>query len=95
MGIFQDQPWSAQDERQAIGRVWRKPQDKPVTIVHLLGLDTTDTVMADGAYGKGELLAVFLKSPGSKGSSWLFTRIQSSLTPCHSGFGISERRRCI
>ncbi|KAF9520456.1 hypothetical protein BS47DRAFT_1357316 [Hydnum rufescens UP504] len=64
--ILMDQPWSAQDERQAIGRVWRKPQEKSVTIVHLLGLNTTDTVMADGAYGKGELLAVFLQSPGSK-----------------------------
>jgi superfamily II DNA or RNA helicase len=67
MNVSQDQPWSAQDERQAVGRLWRKPQEKQVTVVHLRGLNTTDTVMADGAYGKGELLEVFLKAPGSKG----------------------------
>jgi hypothetical protein len=60
-----DQPWSAQDERQLIGRIWRQPQSKQVKIIHLLAIDTTDIVLHSQAQGKAFMLDLFLDRPES------------------------------
>jgi SNF2 family DNA or RNA helicase len=63
----QDQPWSAQDERQIIGQAWRQLQKKTVKVYHLLALDTTDVLMSSVARGKQEMLETFLLKKQGQG----------------------------
>ncbi|RXW15947.1 hypothetical protein EST38_g9910 [Candolleomyces aberdarensis] len=64
--IFLDQPWSAQDERQITGRVWRQRQRRPVTAIHLLAAETADITLSSLARGKREMLDAFLTTNTSK-----------------------------
>ncbi|RXW12447.1 hypothetical protein EST38_g13407 [Candolleomyces aberdarensis] len=64
--IFLDQPWSAQDERQIIGRVWRQLQRRVVTAIHLLASDTADITLSSLAQGKKSMLDAFLTTDTSK-----------------------------
>jgi TATA-binding protein-associated factor len=66
--MIQDQPWSAQEERQIIGRAWRQPQWKTVKVYHLLALDTTDVLMSSVARGKQEMLQTFLAEKQGRGA---------------------------
>jgi len=59
---MQDQPWSAQDERQIRGRVHRQPQKKPVTVYHLLANETADIILSAMARGKHDMLEAFLSN---------------------------------
>ncbi|RXW12331.1 hypothetical protein EST38_g13525, partial [Candolleomyces aberdarensis] len=64
--LFLDQPWSAQDERQITGRVWRQRQRRPVTAIHLLAAETADITLSSLAQGKKEMLDAFLTTDTSK-----------------------------
>ncbi|KAJ3845813.1 hypothetical protein EV368DRAFT_90051 [Lentinula lateritia] len=57
---MQDQPWSAQDERQIRGRAHRQPQSKVVTVIHLLANDSSDIIMYNISRGKEHLFDAFL-----------------------------------
>ncbi|TDL13439.1 P-loop containing nucleoside triphosphate hydrolase protein, partial [Rickenella mellea] len=65
--IFFDQPWSAQDEAQFIGRAYRMPQKKHVYVYHLIALGTTDVLMCRMAQGKSEMLKEFLQRNSAEG----------------------------
>ncbi|KAI6111419.1 P-loop containing nucleoside triphosphate hydrolase protein [Pisolithus sp. B1] len=60
--IMLDQPWSAQEERQIIGRAWRQPQSKVVYAYSLRAMGTTDVLMSTMARGKAFLLEAFAGS---------------------------------
>ncbi|KAF7771865.1 hypothetical protein Agabi119p4_6176 [Agaricus bisporus var. burnettii] len=58
--IFFDQPWSSQDERQVRGRAHRQPQKKVVKVIHLLAINSADTVMYSVARGKENMFDAFV-----------------------------------
>ncbi|EAU80360.1 hypothetical protein CC1G_12776 [Coprinopsis cinerea okayama7 len=58
--LFLDQPWSAQDERQIIGRAYRQRQTREVTVIHILAEDTADITLSLLARGKKDMLDAFL-----------------------------------
>lgn len=64
---MQDQPWSAQDERQIRGRAHRQPQKKEVLIIHLLANNTADIVLSGLARGKHDMLEAFLSKESNNG----------------------------
>ncbi|KAJ2914050.1 hypothetical protein MD484_g6375, partial [Candolleomyces efflorescens] len=64
--LFLDQPWSAQDEKQIIGRAWRQRQQRPVYAIHLLAADTADITLFSLAQGKKEMLDAFLTTDSSQ-----------------------------
>lgn len=59
---LQDQPWSAQDERQIRGRAHRQPQKKVVTVIHLLANNSADLLMNDVARGKRAMFDAFVNT---------------------------------
>ncbi|KAH6893874.1 P-loop containing nucleoside triphosphate hydrolase protein [Coprinopsis sp. MPI-PUGE-AT-0042] len=65
--VLLDQPWSAQDEHQIVGRVWRQKQKRHVQAIHLLAADTADITLAGMALGKKAMLDSFLTTQSSKG----------------------------
>jgi hypothetical protein len=65
--VFQDQPWSAQDERQIRGRAHRQPQRKEVLLYHLLANDTADVVLSGMARSKHDMLEAFLSKESNQG----------------------------
>lgn len=64
----QDQTWSAQDERQIDGRVWRQPQDKEVIIYHILADQTSDIMLSTLASTKSDMLDAFLDKKTGEGN---------------------------
>jgi len=66
---FQDQPWSAQDERQIRGRAHRQPQKKEVKCYHLLAANTADIILSSMAQGKKDMMEAFLSTEVAKGMS--------------------------
>ena len=64
---MQDQPWSAQDERQIRGRAHHQPQNKEVLIIHLLANNTADIVLSGLARGKHDMLEAFLSKESNNG----------------------------
>ena len=65
--FMQDQPWSAQDERQIIGRAHRQPQKKTVKVIYLLANDSADLLMNDVARGKRNMLDAFVNKELAEG----------------------------
>lgn len=63
----QDQPWSAQDERQIRGRVHRIPQNQVVKCYHVLGMGTADMILSDQARGKRDMMEAFLSEKRGQG----------------------------
>jgi hypothetical protein len=57
--VPKDQPWSAQDERQIIGTVWRQRQTRDVHVIHLLAMGTADITLSDLASGKKTMFEAF------------------------------------
>ena len=53
-GIYYSTGHSATDFVQSLGRIDRPPQDRPVTLYHLLAFDTVDEDIHDALMGKGE-----------------------------------------
>lgn len=66
---LQDQPWSAQDERQIRGRAHRQPQKKDVKVIHLLASDSADLLMHSLARGKRDMFDAFVNKELGKGLS--------------------------
>lgn len=71
MRTCQDQPWSAQDERQIRGRAHRQPQTREVRCYHLLANDTADIILSGLARGKRDMMEAFLKKETGQGMSKL------------------------
>jgi SNF2 family DNA or RNA helicase len=65
---LQDQPWSAQDERQIRGRAHRQPQTKVVKCFHILADGTADIVLSYMAGGKKTMMETFLEKDAGKGT---------------------------
>lgn len=63
----QDQPWSAQDERQIRGRAHRQPQTKNVKVIHLLASDSADLLMNDVARAKRDMFDAFVNKELGQG----------------------------
>jgi hypothetical protein len=63
----QDQPWSAQDERQICGRAHRQPQKKEVHCYHLLADETSDIILSSLARGKKDMMEAFLQKQAGQG----------------------------
>jgi SNF2 family DNA or RNA helicase len=63
----QDQPWSAQDERQIRGRAHRQPQKKIVKVFHLLAGDSSDILMNAMARGKRDMFDAFVNKELGRG----------------------------
>ena len=63
----QDQPWSAQDERQIRGRAHRQPQKHTVKAIHLLASDSSDLLMNDMAMGKRVMFDAFVNKKLGQG----------------------------
>lgn len=66
--FLQDQPWSAQDERQIRGRVHRQPQSKIVRCYHILADETSDIILSSMASGKKTMMEAFLEKDAGKGA---------------------------
>ncbi|KAJ2911463.1 hypothetical protein MD484_g8951, partial [Candolleomyces efflorescens] len=61
-----DQQWSYADESQAIGRIHRQGQTRPVTAYHILASGTVDYFIASLARGKAIVSEAFLGSAKQK-----------------------------
>lgn len=59
--LFFQPIWSADTVEQAIGRVWRQGQSRPVTVTFLICEDTIDDVVLTRVESKGENMKKFLK----------------------------------
>ena len=57
---FQDSTWSALDDEQLRGRVYRFPQPKPVRIYRLIAAHTPDVFLNNLAFAKGHIHDVFV-----------------------------------
>ncbi|KAJ3764543.1 P-loop containing nucleoside triphosphate hydrolase protein, partial [Lentinula raphanica] len=68
--IFLDQPWSAQDERQILGRAYRQPQAKTVKAIHLLAENSSDVLINGMARGKKDMLEAFVNKEQGKGECY-------------------------
>jgi SNF2 family DNA or RNA helicase len=55
----QDTLWSAQDERQLFGRVWRHPQKKQVLTYRLIAAGTSDVFLNSMSFDKGAMHDAF------------------------------------
>ncbi|TEB22192.1 hypothetical protein FA13DRAFT_1716313 [Coprinellus micaceus] len=58
--IFLDQQWSFADENQAIGRLHRQGQKRPVGVFHILAAGTVDYILYNAARGKALMSQAFL-----------------------------------
>ncbi|KAH6899432.1 P-loop containing nucleoside triphosphate hydrolase protein [Coprinopsis sp. MPI-PUGE-AT-0042] len=67
--IILDQPWSAQDIRQIIGRCYRQRQTRTVYVYHLTANDTADVPLAAIARGKKAMLDAFVTRDSTKALS--------------------------
>ena len=63
----QDQPWSAQDERQIRGRAHRQPQKAVVKAIYLLADNSTDILMNNMARGKKDMYDAFMSKDLGQG----------------------------
>ena len=65
--FLQDQPWSAQDERQIRGRAHRQPQTKTVKVIYLLANNSADLLMNAVARGKRDMFEAFVNKELGEG----------------------------
>ncbi|KAF9455565.1 P-loop containing nucleoside triphosphate hydrolase protein [Collybia nuda] len=66
--ILLDQLWSAQDERQVFGRIRRQPQSAEVLLIHILGDETADIILAAMASGKKSMMTAFVLKIRGRGA---------------------------
>ncbi|KAH6905669.1 hypothetical protein BKA70DRAFT_1225379 [Coprinopsis sp. MPI-PUGE-AT-0042] len=60
--IFLDQQWSEAENEQAIGRLYRQGQTRPVTVYHILASGSIDIFLYALAKSKGMMSEAFLSS---------------------------------
>lgn len=53
--------WSRDATQQAIGRLWRRGQNQPVTVTTLVCNDTLDDLVLKRVEGRGEFMEMFMK----------------------------------
>jgi SNF2 family DNA or RNA helicase len=58
----QDTLWSAQDDRQLIGRLWRHPQHKIVHVYRLIADKTSDVFLNNISFDKAQMHDAFTGS---------------------------------
>jgi SNF2 family DNA or RNA helicase len=76
---MQDQQWSYADENQAIGRIHRQGQTRPVTAYHILASGTVDYFVASLARGKAIVSEAFLAAtPKQKSTSTIVRSLRLS-----------------
>jgi SNF2 family DNA or RNA helicase len=56
---MQDSLWSATDEGQLIGRIYRPPQSKTVHIYRIVAADTQDVFLNNISFSKAAILDAF------------------------------------
>ncbi|KAH6908973.1 hypothetical protein BKA70DRAFT_1479770 [Coprinopsis sp. MPI-PUGE-AT-0042] len=76
--IILDQPWSAQDIRQIIGRCYRQRQTRTVYVYHLTANDTADVPLAAIARGKKAMLDAFVTRDSTKGKFFTAERVSQA-----------------
>ena len=59
----QDTLWSAQEDAQLIGRIWRYPQPKLVHVYRLIAGHTPDVFLNNIAFDKSVMLDHFKEAP--------------------------------
>ena len=62
----QDQTWSAQEEHQIRGRLYRQGQKHDVVCYHLIAQNTADMVLSSLAQGKKQMMEAFLSTDKAK-----------------------------
>jgi SNF2 family DNA or RNA helicase len=62
---IQDTLWSAQEDRQLIGRLWRNGQDKIVIVYRVIALGTTDVLLNNIAFDKEAIMDAFTTASGA------------------------------
>ncbi|KAI0730232.1 P-loop containing nucleoside triphosphate hydrolase protein, partial [Fomitopsis betulina] len=60
--VFLDTTWSAQDDNQTIGRVWRMGQQRQVIVYRLIAIGSPDVFLNTISFGKAFMHAAFVKS---------------------------------
>ncbi|EIW79437.1 hypothetical protein CONPUDRAFT_73886 [Coniophora puteana RWD-64-598 SS2] len=61
--IMADTCWSAQDDEQLRGRIYRRPQNKIVQVYRLIALHTPDVFLNTICFGKAKMHAAFVNAP--------------------------------
>ena len=78
---LQDTLWSAQEDSQTIGRVWRKGQQRRVLVYRLIVLGTSDVFLNSLAFSKELMHLAFINAPTSVRECWTrFQRIISHIS---------------
>ncbi|CCM06798.1 uncharacterized protein FIBRA_09098 [Fibroporia radiculosa] len=62
--IMMDTLWSAQEDSQLIGRVWRHPQPKQVHVYRLIAWNTPDMFLNRISFDKATMMKAFTGMPG-------------------------------
>ncbi|CCM06752.1 uncharacterized protein FIBRA_09049 [Fibroporia radiculosa] len=62
--IMMDTLWSAQEDSQLIGRVWRHPQPKQVHVYRLIAWNTPDVFLNRISFDKATMMKAFTGMPG-------------------------------
>ena len=60
--VAQDTLWSAQEDRQLIGHVWRFPQQKQVHVYRIVAEGTSDVFLNNISFSKGAMHDAFMQS---------------------------------
>jgi hypothetical protein len=69
--LLQDSLWSATDEGQLIGRIYRPPQPKTVHIYRIVAADTQDVFLNNISFSKAAILDAFTGASPSLRTYWL------------------------
>ncbi|KAJ7802826.1 hypothetical protein B0H14DRAFT_3154817 [Mycena olivaceomarginata] len=62
---LQDTLWSAQEDRQLIGRIWRQPQPKTVLVYRLIAKNTPDVFLNNISFDKLAMHEAFARATPS------------------------------
>lgn len=73
---LQDQQWSYADENQAVGRIYRQGQTRPVSVYHMLAAGTVDYYMAASARGKAMMSEAFTMTEKQKSGQYLVSQCE-------------------
>jgi hypothetical protein len=57
--LFAQPPWSRDSREQAIGRVWRQGQTKPVTVTTLICKNSLDEIVVSRVEGRAVWMELF------------------------------------
>lgn len=78
----QDTLWSAQEDDQLIGRVWRHPQTKNVIVYRIIAADTQDVFLNNISFAKAAIHEAFTNSTSNLRQFPKFMSIGSQTQIC-------------